>query len=44
MYFGVDLQEDDCFTQDFNHYETFDICVDISIVECICYLANKLKH
>ena len=44
MYVGIDLSEDDDFTQDFNVYEDFDTCVDTSIVECMCYLSNNLKH
>ena len=44
MYCGIDTMEDNDFTQDLNHYPDFDICVDTSIVECMCYLANTLKN
>lgn len=44
MYVGIDTSEDNDFTQDYNRYDLFDECVDTSIVECMCYLANNIKN
>lgn len=44
MYYGLDSNITDCFTEDLTHYPDFNICVNTGIVECYCYLANKLKQ
>lgn len=41
VYVGIDFTDDDDFTQDYNCYKTFDECVNTSIIECMCYLANN---
>lgn len=43
MYVGMDTKENNDFTEDLTIYETFDKCVNASIIECTCYLANKKR-
>lgn len=40
QYHGINVVEKDCFTEDMNYYPDFDDCVNTSVLECICYLAN----
>lgn len=44
LYYGCDESIMDCFTEDFNYYKDFDECVNISIIECMCYLAECIKQ
>ena len=41
IYYGVDMQDRDCFTEDLEYYPDFNVCAQHAIMECMCYLLNK---
>lgn len=43
VYAGYDEDDEDVFTQDYNEYTDFDTCLNTAIVECTCYLYNKIN-
>lgn len=43
IYYGVDIEDNDCFTEDLEYYPDFNVCAQHAIMECMCYLLTKNK-
>jgi hypothetical protein len=42
-YFGLDLDDNNIFTQDFATYKTFNKCLDVALLECFAWTSRWRK-